>query len=268
MPRRLSDTYNFLLRYGVDIRRTKLMFAESGRIRSERQLFEQQRVSSLYAEAFPLGNNWPVAFEGEDGAGVTSGDYFHQDLQVARSIFERQPLRHIDVGSRIDGFVAHVASFREIDVIDFRPVESSVLGINFIQADLTLPPPVSLRSDSVSCLHALEHFGLGRYGDKIDFDGWKKGLENISRLVESGGTLYLSVPTGRVQRVEFNAHRIFSIPFLRSQLLEDFELENLDFVDDRGDLLQNVSPYGEDANHSFMASHGCSIWTLTKKSCN
>ena len=37
--------------------------------------------------------------------------YFHQDFVVARKIFERNPRLHIDVGSRVDGFVAHVATF-------------------------------------------------------------------------------------------------------------------------------------------------------------
>ena len=31
--------------------------------------------------------------------------------------------RHVDIGSRLDGFVAHVASFREIEVLDIRPLK-------------------------------------------------------------------------------------------------------------------------------------------------
>jgi hypothetical protein len=57
-----------------------------------------------------------------DNAGVAKGHYFHQDLLVAKYIFEAKPERHIDVGSRVDGFVAHVASFREIEVLDVRPL--------------------------------------------------------------------------------------------------------------------------------------------------
>jgi len=47
-----------------------------------------------------------------DPGGDASGHYFHQDLIVARRIFERDPRKHVDVGSRIDGFVAHLAVFR------------------------------------------------------------------------------------------------------------------------------------------------------------
>ena len=62
--------------------------------------------------------------------------------------------------------------------------------------------------DSLSCLHALEHFGLGRYGDPVDPYGYKTGLANMSKIIRRGGVFYLSVPVGK-ERVEFNAHRIF-----------------------------------------------------------
>ena len=53
-----------------------------------------------------------------DNAGQNKGHYFHQDLLVAKMIYDTKPRRHIDIGSRLDGFVAHVASFREIEVFD------------------------------------------------------------------------------------------------------------------------------------------------------
>lgn len=62
--------------------------------------------------------------------------------------------------------------------------------------------------DSLSCLHALEHFGLGRYGDPIDPKGYECGLVNMAGLLRQGGVFYLSVPIG-IDRVEFNAHRVF-----------------------------------------------------------
>jgi hypothetical protein len=78
----------------------------------------------------------------EEG-GTTKSEYFWQDLLVARWIYEAKSERHVDVGSRVDGFVAHVASFREIEVFDVRPVTSLVPGVIFRQANLmdmaTLP---------------------------------------------------------------------------------------------------------------------------------
>jgi hypothetical protein len=100
-----------------------------------------------------------------DSVGVVSRHYFHQDLVVAGYIFASNSERHIDVGSRVDGFVAHVASFRVIEVIDVRPLPVTThSNIQFFKADLMHDVGSEL-TDSLSCLHALEHFGLGRYGD-------------------------------------------------------------------------------------------------------
>lgn len=139
--------------------------------------------------------------------GVTGSEYFWQDLIVARRIFAANPRKHVDVGSRVDGFVAHVASFREIEVFDVRPITAEIPGVVFKQADLTRPLQDGGYCDSLSCLHALEHFGLGRYGDPIDPGGFDRGLGNMASLLTPQGTFYLSVPIGR-SRVEFNANRV------------------------------------------------------------
>ena len=147
--------------------------------------------------------------------GSTKNEYFWQDLWVARKIFQQRPVRHVDIGSRIDGFVAHVASFREIEVFDIRPLSSNIPGVVFKQADVSssasLGAYVSQSDaycDSLSCLHALEHFGLGRYGDCVDPQGYMRGIENMARLLQTGGRFYLSTPIGQ-HRVEFNANWVF-----------------------------------------------------------
>ena len=143
-------------------------------------------------------------------AGATKGEYFWQDLLVARMIFSARPERHVDIGSRIDGFVAHVASFREIEVFDIRPITTKIPGVIFRQANLMNPTAAIIDyCDSVSCLHALEHFGLGRYGDPIDSKGYESGIFNIARILRTDGMLYLSVPVG-TERVEFNAQHVFN----------------------------------------------------------
>jgi hypothetical protein len=62
--------------------------------------------------------------------------------------------------------------------------------------------------DSLSCLHALEHFGLGRYGDPITPFGYQLGLANMAKILRPFGILYLSTPIGQ-ERVEFNANWVF-----------------------------------------------------------
>ena len=141
--------------------------------------------------------------------GTTDNEYFWQDLVVARMVFAARPARHVDIGSRVDGFVAHVASFREIEVFDVRPITSTIPGVVFRQADLMQPlATMAQYCDSLSCLHALEHFGLGRYGDPVDPEGYRAGLANMAQILQPGGTFYLAVPVGQ-PRVEFNANRVF-----------------------------------------------------------
>ena len=47
--------------------------------------------------------------------------------------------------------------------------------------------------DSLSCIYALEHYGLGRYGDPIDPDGWLKGLIEMQRILTRGGICILQL---------------------------------------------------------------------------
>ena len=153
----------------------------------------------------------PCLHDWYEEGGSTQTEYFWQDLLVARSIFDAKPEKHVDVGSRVDGFVSHVASFREIEVFDIRPITTRIPGVTFKQADFMHADQISSGGgycDSLSCLHALEHFGLGRYGDPIDPKGHEEGLANLGGLLKPSGVLYLSVPIG-AERVEFNGNRVF-----------------------------------------------------------
>ncbi len=174
----------------------------------------------------------PCLHDRYEEGGSARSEYFIQDLYVARKIHERQPERHVDIGSRIDGFVAHVASFREIEVLDIRPMRTAIPGVVFRQADLMADVQSAWPlCDSLSCLHALEHFGLGRYGDPLDAQGSRKGLHNMTQLLRPGGLLYLSVPIG-VERVVFNAHRVFDpLTILRWAAENDMTLEAFAQID-------------------------------------
>ena len=151
----------------------------------------------------------PCLHDRYEEAGATKSEYFWQDFLVARAIHEARPVKHVDVGSRIDGFAAHVASFREIEIFDVRRVTMVIPGMVFRVADLMNPVTIQKGyCDSLSCLHAIEHFGLGRYGDPINPLGYQLGIANMAQLLQPHGTFYLSTPIGR-ERVEFNANWVF-----------------------------------------------------------
>jgi hypothetical protein len=184
----------------------------------------------------------PFLQERYEEGGATKTEYFWQDLLVARWVFEKKPLRHVDIGSSVEGFVAHIASFREIEVYDVRPITARIPGVVFKQADAmhfgSLPEHYC---DSLSCLHAIEHFGLGRYGDPIDPVGYERGIANMAKLLKSGGTFYLSGPIGQ-ERVVFNANRIFDpYTILRCAEMNGLNLQHLTVIGSRGDV-QTVQP--------------------------
>tara|TARA_B110000027_G_scaffold85754_1_gene90989 strand:- start:915 stop:1691 length:777 start_codon:yes stop_codon:yes gene_type:complete len=198
-----------------------------------------------------------------DVAGTARGHYFHQDLLVAKFIHQHNPKRHVDIASRVDGFVAHVASYRVIEVIDVRPLaKSEHKNIKFVQADLMYPQYLE-QTDSLSCLHAIEHFGLGRYTDLIDVDGHNKGIANLISLVSKNGRLYISFPIGQNDEVHFNAHRVFHVEsiFKHQDIKEKMELVRFDYVDDDGDLHADVNVQNVNTNIKY----GCGIYTFIKK---
>ena len=227
-------------------------------LQTRRALRAQLRGDALW----PWGKFYPIFSDRKEQGGTMRGHYFHQDLHVAREIFKANPQRHADIGSRTDGFVAHVASFRSLEMLDIRPIQSIVPGIEFRQADLMqLPEDLVGAFDSVSSLHAIEHFGLGRYGDPIDAYGYKAALINIRKLLKLGGTFYFSVPIGP-QRIEFNAHRVFSVGHLLEVLRGDFVVEEFSFVDDAGDFHPSVELTEEVVRGNCGCTFGCGIFTL------
>lgn len=213
---------------------------------------------------FYFGNLYPCLEDKYSKSGTMTGHYFHQDLYVARKIYENKPIRHIDIGSRTDGFVAHVATFRLIEILDIREQKTDIKNISFKQADLMkMTDDLTNCCDSISSLHAIEHFGLGRYGDPIDYNGHEKAIKNITLMLQSKGKFYFSVPIGS-QRIEFNAHRIFSIKYLL-ELLSDYEVVNFSFVDDKGDFHENVILNEQLINNNCNCEYGCGIFELNKK---
>lgn len=152
---------------------------------------------------------WPVIKDRYAPAG-TVGNYFWQDLWAARLVIKSGVKQHFDIGSRLDGFIAHLLSSGiDVTMIDVRQFPGEVEGLHTIVDDATSLRQVPDNSiESFSALCSLEHFGLGRYGDPIDPEACFKCFDNIQRKLKAGGRLYISLPIGK-ERVEFNAHRVF-----------------------------------------------------------
>lgn len=166
----------------------------------------------------------PALLDFADSAGSARGHYFWQDLIAAQWVNEQNPRNILDIGSRVDGYVAHVASFRQIDILDVRPLNVDIPNVRTILADAQGDiSHLHNTYDLVSTLHALEHFGLGRYGDPLDPDGHVKGLLNASKCVKVGGHFILSFPVG-ANEIQFNSQRLLNVDW-PLPYLSDFKME-------------------------------------------
>jgi Caenorhabditis protein of unknown function, DUF268 len=214
--------------------------------------------------SFKITGTLPCPADRFENAGSIPLHYFHQDLLIAGKVFKNNPRKHVDVGSRIDGLIAHIASFRPVEVLDIRELKDSISNVKFIKADLMDSDfSISNYTDSLSCLHAIEHFGLGRYGDKVDLNGHLKGLDNLYNILENGGRFYLSTLIGP-QRIEFDAHRVFSVKYLLDLFEHKYKIESFSYINDDNTLFENAPLTEENISNNFSCTYGCGIFEMTK----
>lgn len=222
--------------------------------------YKYQRLNENASFRISLRHLFPVLSDRRASAGVAGGHYFHQDLWAARKIHARAPVSHIDIGSRIDGFIAHLLVFMPVTIIDIRSLESDIPGLSFIRDNATELSRVQSDSvESLSSLHAAEHFGLGRYSDPVDPTACFEFMNALQRVLAPGGQLYFSVPVGR-ERVEFNAHRVFA-PQTIIDSFSKLQLDSFSYVADDGRLYEN-----KESNSAAQCDYGCGLFEFTKPS--
>jgi hypothetical protein len=193
-----------------------------------------------------------------ESSGSINGHYFWQDLWAAMEVYKRRPEKHIDIGSRIDGFVAHVLPFCPVEYVDIRPMESNVPGLSFRQGSVLELPYPDASIDSLSSLHVIEHIGLGRYGDPIDPDGHRLAAQEMARCLAPGGMLLLSTPVGR-ERVVFDAHRIFD-PQTIVDSFAPLTLKEFHLIPDSSDQIL----HGGSFEYAREQDYGCGLFIFTR----
>ncbi|MBO8219552.1 DUF268 domain-containing protein [Prochlorococcus marinus] len=215
-----------------------------------------------------FGILYPIFSENTESSGVAKGHYYHQDLYFANLIYRDKPRIHFDVGSRIDGFISHLLSFEQKLLIgDIRKSEIDNSLVKNIYFDLSKPLKRKKLTTytSISCLHAIEHVGLGRYGDQLDPLGHLKALKNLSLILKKEGILYLSHPTSKESEIYFNAHRVISLKDI-SYIFSYVGLKPINFayVDNSGLFHAPISPDKIDYLNNFGLNYGCALWCLKK----
>lgn len=168
---------------------------------------------------------------------------------------------HVDVGSRVDGFCTHLlGADHNVMHVDVRDPGFDWPCFEWRRDDArTLDTFADASVSSLSCLHAAEHVGLGRYGDEIDPHGMAKCIASLARVLAPGGRLYFAVPIGR-HRLIFNAHRIASPSWVISTFAaHGLTLESFAAVDDAGAWHPEARPEDYEG-----ASYSCGAFLFTK----
>ena len=180
-------------------------------------------------------------------AGNTANPVFWQDLWAAEYLYRAGVRTHVDVGSSVAGFIAHILSFCEVTYVDLRPLSARWPTLHYVEGTILKLPFADRSVASLSCLHVLEHIGLGRYGDPVDPSAHRLAAAELRRVLAPSGTLLLSTPVGR-ERLRFDAHRIFD-PATVVELLSPLEPAEFHLVPDSFDRVIR--------NARFEDARGC-----------
>lgn len=153
--------------------------------------------------------------------------YIYHTGWAAKILRGNMPEKHIDISS-ILYFTSIISAFIPIEFYDYRPANLVLDNLESLQADLTSLHFLDDSIQSLSCMHTVEHVGLGRYGDPLDYDGDIKAINELSRVLAKNGNLLFVVPVGRKPRIQFNAHRIYTkdlvLSLFSSLTLKEFTL--------------------------------------------
>lgn len=187
--------------------------------------------------------------------------YVYHPAWAARVLAQTLPKQHVDISSTLY-FCSLVSAIIPVKYFDYRPAELILDNMSSELADLLELPFADDGIPSLSCMHVVEHVGLGRYGDSLDPDGDLKAIAELKRVLAPGGDLLFVVPVGGEPKVIFNAHRIYSY----DQIMDYFsELELIEFAlipdkQEHGDLIRNAARELAD-----LQEYGCGCFHFRKR---
>lgn len=237
---------------------TNIIKKKSHPSNSKKEFLKFKEMSSHSQERFQLSWNDRLP-QTKDQTTETQFDrhYIYHLAWAARVLAQTKPNYHVDISSSLY-FCTIVSSFIPVKFYDLRPpvLELNNLSVDF--ANLQKLPFKDKSISSISCMHVVEHIGLGRYGDPLDPDGDLKAISELKRVVADDGLLLFVVPIGK-PRIMFNAHRIYSY----SQILNyfsDFDLKEFALIPDShldGGLIFNAK---EELSNAQRYGCGCFLF--------
>lgn len=178
--------------------------------------------------------------------------YFFVNGWAMRRVVSTSPKFHIDVASQTI-FANLLGAVTPVVYFDYRPLVAKLTNLTSLGGNLLQLPFADKSISSISCLHVVEHVGLGRYGDPLNPRGTHHAIRELSRTLALEGNLFLAAPVGR-QRVCFNAHRIHSAKQI-CQMADELQLVEFSGIDDAGNYLENINLSALD-----RCDYGCGLF--------
>ncbi len=196
-----------------------------------------------------------------DNTTITPFDphYTYHPAWAARVVARTMPKLHIDISSTLK-FATIVSAFVPVAFYDYRPAALRLSNLQSAHGDLMALPFADNSVESLSCMHTIEHIGLGRYGDPIDYDADIKAINELKRVLAPAGTLIFVTPVGQ-PRIEYNAHRIYSYEQVM-ELFTGLTLSEFSLIPDDFETYAII----EHADPNLVAKqvYGCGCFCFTK----
>jgi hypothetical protein len=213
-------------------------------------------------ERFVLTNEtlWPILNEDTDQTAFDR-HYTYHPAWACRVLRRTNPPVHYDFSSTLN-FIAMASAWVPITFCDYRPAQLQLDGVCTRREDLTHLSFPDSSLDSVSCMHVLEHVGLGRYGDVLDYDGDLKAVAELIRVVRRGGNLLIVLPLGRTARIQFNAHRIYTWEGVLAMFHDQFDLVESALIPQQSNL---GLVYAPDQTLLNEQNYACGCFWFRKK---
>lgn len=199
---------------------------------------------------------YPVLFQHSVSRAPFDAHVVYGAAWAQRRILQLRPNLHVDVSSSIY-FVASLSAVVPTLFLEFHPPRLRLSGLHKQHADILSLPFASQSLASISCLHTIEHIGLGRYGDSLNPQGSRDACRELARCVAPGGSLFVSLPIGR-RCTYFNAHRVHE-PCDIIEYMRDLKLVEFSVVTDNGEFVENADPQA----YSHL-SYGCGLYWFAR----
>ena len=209
-------------------------------LKKEQFIKDFESFSSLNDGRFLLSsdNFFPCLNDNTEFTGFDA-HYVYHPAWAARIVKEINPKIHIDISSTLH-FCSILSAFIPVEFYDYRPAKLNLSNLDSKKIDLTNILFEDNSIDSVSCMHTVEHIGLGRYGDPIDPKGDIKAINELKRITKKGGSLIFVTPVGK-PKIMFNAHRIYSFEMIMDYM-SGFSLKEFSMVYDNQEFKRNANP--------------------------